>query len=80
MSGVKTVADLNLGMLHKTRVRVTTKEGVHEGVLRHIGMEQEVTTFGYPPHERKAYDTYIELGIGNACIPVVPSDLAEVIE
>ena len=74
--GVGTVADLNLGMLHTTRVRVTTDEGVHEGVLHSIATEVEVTDLG----ARKPHGTYIGLGVGNAFVPVKTTDLAEVIK
>ena len=75
--GVRTVADLSLGMLHKTRIRVTTNKGVHEGVLHSIAteVEVEVTDLG----ARKPHGTYIGLGVGNAFVPVKTTDLAEVI-
>ena len=73
---IKTVADLSLGMLHKTRVRVTTKKGIHEGVLHGIATDTDVTDL----RARKLYRTYTELEIGDARVPVETSDLAEVIE
>lgn len=74
---VKTVADLNLGMLNKARVRVTTEEGIHEGVLRAIATETTTTSYG---RGHKTHHTDIELGIGNACVPAKATDLVEVIE
>lgn len=74
---VKTVADLSLGMLHKTRVRITTEEGVHEGLLRTIDIDYTTTSYGFG---RKTHDTSIALVLGTARVGVKATDLAEVVE
>lgn len=76
-SKVETVADLTIGMIPGTRVRVTTKWGIHEGPLDGIRTSYETDQAGSRVC-RVNDETVLE--IGGSDVRVELTDKAEVVE